>query len=234
MGGGGGGPPPPLVTDMSTKSPIVFYFDFISPYAYLAWTQIHALAARHGREVEPRPILFAALLNAYGHKGPAEIPPKRAYIFKECLRRAHRLGVTLVPPPTHPYNPLLALRATLAAPEGAPRRALIDALYQAAWAGGGGVDAPAKVIAAATAAGLDGEALVGAADAPAIKARLRSETDGAIAAGAFGVPTMIADAELFWGVDSLGDLEAFLDGRDPIDRAALERWSGIEPSASRI
>src|SRR5947207_2147613 len=111
-----------------SSSTLQFYFDFISPYAYLGWTQIHLLAGRHGSTVEPVPILFAALLNTYGHKGPAEIPPKRAYIFKNVLRLAHRLGVPLQPPPAHPFNPLLALRVASLPMEAGERRRLIDAL----------------------------------------------------------------------------------------------------------
>src|SRR5262245_43770609 len=80
-------------------APIDFYFDFVSPYAYLGWTQIHALAARHGRTVRAVPTLFAALLNHSGTLGPAEIPLKRVYIFKDALRTAKVFGVPLEPPP---------------------------------------------------------------------------------------------------------------------------------------
>src|SRR5262245_64367925 len=93
-------------------APVRFLFDYLSPYAYIAWTQVHGLAERHGRQVEPVPILFAALLGTYGHKGPAEIPPKRVYTFKHVVRLAHRVSVPLKPPPAHPFNPLLALRVT--------------------------------------------------------------------------------------------------------------------------
>ena len=89
---------------------IRFHFDFISPYAYLAWTQIHALAARHGRSVEPVPVLFAALLDHHGTKGPAEIPAKRRYLMFDVVRKARALGVPIGPPPAHPFDPLLALR----------------------------------------------------------------------------------------------------------------------------
>jgi hypothetical protein len=65
-----------------TSNPLLFYFDFLSPYAYLAWCEIHNLAARHQREVVPIPVLLAALLRAHGQRGPAEIAPKREYIFK--------------------------------------------------------------------------------------------------------------------------------------------------------
>ena len=216
-------------------APVVrFLFDFISPYAYLAWTQIHAAVGRRGAVVEPVPVLFAALLNAHGTKGPAEVPAKRIYIFKDTLRRAGRLGVPLVPPPTHPFNPLLALRAASIDLPAEPRRALIDALFQAAWGGGGGVAGAAEVAAAATAAGLDGEKIARSAGADEVKARLRGQTDEAIATGAFGVPTMIVGAELFWGLDSLDLLDAYLGGEAPLDPALLSRWSTITASASRI
>ena len=126
-------------------APLTFYFDLGSPYAYLAWTQIHAIAARRHATVEPTPVLFAGLLNAHGQKGPAEIPPKRIYVFKDTLRRARRLGIPLSPPPSHPFNPLLALRASsLELPEDR-RRALVDALFRATWGGGESPSLPGLV-----------------------------------------------------------------------------------------
>src|SRR5262245_1091901 len=136
-----------------------FLFDFISPYAYLGWTQIHAVAERHGAAVEPVPVLFAAMLNANGSKGPAEIPPKRLYLFKGLPPRSRRLGIPLSPPPSHPFNPLPALRAASVEISADQRRPLIDALFRATWGGGGGVEGKAEVAAAATSAGLDGEAI---------------------------------------------------------------------------
>lgn len=210
-----------------------FYFDFISPYAYLGWTQIHALAERHGRDVEPVPILFAALLNAYGHKGPAEIPPKRIYVFKNALRLAHRLGVPLRPPPAHPFNPLLALRVASAPMDPAARRRLIDALFAATWGGGDGVTEPEAVARAAREAGLDGAALLREAAAPAAKERLRQQTDGALGRGVFGVPSIEADGEIFWGYDAFPDVEELLLGRDPVPPDALARWANLPASARR-
>lgn len=213
--------------------PIRVYFDFISPYAYLAWTQIHALAGRHGRAVEPVPVLFAAMLDAWGHKGPAEIPPKRAYLFKDALRRARRAGVPLSPPPTHPFNPLLALRLASLPMDVATQRALITALFHATWGGGGGVTDPAAVAALADAVGLDGAAVVREAGGAEAKERVRAQTAAAIAEGAFGVPTLLVDGELFWGFDAFGDIDAKLRGDDPIDDAALRRWHDLEASSVR-
>ena len=212
--------------------PIYFHFDLLSPYAAIAWSQIHALAAAHGREVRPVPTLLAALLAHGGTRGPAEIPAKRVYVFKDSLRSARRLGVPLIPPPNHPFNPLLALRAASMV-EGEAQRRLIDQLFYGAWGGGGGVESPEAVAALAARAGLDGERVIEAATSPEARARLRAQTDEAIAAGVFGVPTMRVDGELFWGYDSFAHLDAFLGGHDTITAEDLQPWLHIQPSATR-
>jgi 2-hydroxychromene-2-carboxylate isomerase len=216
-----------------TRAPLRFYFDYVSPYAYLAWTQIHALASRHGREVDAIPALFAGLLNAHETRGPAEIPAKRRYVYRDALRTALRIGVALAPPPAHPFNPLLALRVSSLDLPAAPRRALIDALFAATWAGLGGIAGPAEVARAAQRAGLDGEALIAQAATTDTKDRLRRHTDQAIADGAFGVPTIIADGELFWGYDSLPNLEAVLRGEVAIDAAVTAQWENLPAAATR-
>lgn len=213
--------------------PLRFYFDFISPYAYLAWSRVPALAARQGRALEPVPVLFAALLGRYGHLGPAEIPPKREYIFKDVLRRGHELGLPVAPPPAHPFNPLVALRVASLPLPAATRLRAIDALFRATWGGGPGVHEAAVVAEVLDRAGLDGQAMVREASGEAAKAALRRQTEAAIEAGVFGVPTVVVDGELFWGNDALSDVERFLRGEDPIDRAMLERWRDLPAAAER-
>lgn len=215
------------------NSPIRFYFDYVSPYAYLAWTQMHALAARHGRAVEPVPALLGGVLSALGTKGPAEVAPKRDYLFKHLVRLAHDLGVPFVAPPSHPFNPLAALRVTLAVEEAGARQRLVSALYAAAWADGGGVERPEQVAAVAQSVGLDPGPLLAAAQTPGVKERLRQNTEELLQRGGFGVPTYTADGELFFGVDSLGHLERFLRGEDPLTPEALERWRHLPSTASR-
>lgn len=206
------------------------YFDFISPYAYLVWHAIHPLAERHGRTVEPVPIVLAVLLNAYGHLGPAEIPPKRVYAFKDVAWKAAALGLTVQPPPSHPFNPLLALRVVGLA-DGAQRDRLISALYDEVWAGGRGVERPEVVAEVAEACGVEDP--IARATAPESKVRLKANTAEALRAGAFGVPTIVADGELFWGVDSLPHLDRFLTGENPVDPDLLQRWLDLPASASR-
>lgn len=215
------------------SSPLRFHFDYLSPYAYLAWTQIHDLAARHGRAVEPVPVLFAALLDHWGTKGPAEVAPKRVYVFKDALRSARRLGVPLAPPPTHPFNPLLALRASSLPLEPSQRTALISALFSEVWGGGGGVTEPSVVAACAARCGLDGDAIVRSANDAATRDALRGATARAVAEGVFGVPTVAVDGELFWGLDALPHLDVHLRGDDPVDDALVARWAQVTAGAVR-
>jgi len=220
-------------------APLTFYFDFISPYAWLGWSHINDLAERHQRAVEPRPILFAALLNHYGHLGPAEIPPKREYVMKNCLRVGAEHGVVVRPPPSHPFNPLLALRIACVEQPYSQQRRAIQALFEATWAGGPGVTDPATVAGLLDAArergdvGAGGSALVAAAGTPEVKARLKANTAAALADGVFGVPTVIADGELFWGFDAFPHLERFLEGRDAVDPALMEAWRDLPSTAQR-
>lgn len=210
-----------------------FYFDYISPYAYVAWFEAQKLASARGRELVPEPIVFAAILNALGQKGPAEIAPKRVYTFKDAYRKAHRAGLPLALPPSHPFNPLLALRATLLVPERERHRA-VTALYRATWGGGSGVETEDAVRAALDSAGLDGADLVRRASDASTKAELKSKTEAAIARGLFGVPTLDVDGELFWGVDGLAFVDAFLDGDDPVPQDAEARWKDLPSSAARV
>jgi 2-hydroxychromene-2-carboxylate isomerase len=210
------------------RDDITFHFDFISPYAYLAWTQIHALAARHGKRVVPIPTLLAALLAHGATKGPAEIPAKRAYLVVDTIRTARLLGVTFVPPASHPFNPLLPLRVASLDATDDERRARIDALFSAAWAKGEPIDTPEAV----TRVLGDGD-LARRAQEPAAKERLRAQTETAIASGVFGVPTIIVGGDVFWGVDSLGHLERHLRGEGVDTRAEMVKWLPVRATAQR-
>jgi 2-hydroxychromene-2-carboxylate isomerase len=215
-------------------TPVRIYFDFISPNAYLAWSQLPALAARHGAAVTPVPVLFAGLLEAHGRLGPAEIPVQMRWMWKNVKRKAALLGLPLSPPAFHPFNPLLALRASsLSLPE-VERHALIDALFAAVWARGLHVSEPPVVAEVANEIGLDGASIVAAAQEPEAKARLRDQTADAIARDVFGVPSMEAGDELFWGYDDFPYLELFLSGNDPLSAADRKNWSArLTPSAVR-
>jgi 2-hydroxychromene-2-carboxylate isomerase len=215
---------------MSSAGLIRFYFDYESPNAYLAWTQLPALAARTGAAVLPVPVLYAALLDAHGQIGPGEQPAKGRWMMKNVVRKAALLGLELNPPAFLPFNPLLALRVTLLAPDES-RDAVIDSLFRAVWARRLHVSEPAVVEAILGDLGLDGAALVARAQEPEVKARLRRDTEHAIGRGVFGVPMMEVADELFWGYDDFPFLELFLTGKDPLP-ASLRGDGLAAPTAS--
>src|SRR4029453_9769516 len=155
-------------------STIKFYFDYESPNAYLAWTQLPKLANRHGFTVDPVPILYAALLDANGQLGPGEQPTKGLWMSKNLVRKALLLGVPLNRPAFIPFNPLLALRMTILPLEDGMRRALIDAFFRAVWVRGLHVSDATVAEAVASEIGLPGPLLVAQAQTPETKSQLRA------------------------------------------------------------
>ncbi len=210
-----------------------FFFDYISPNAYLAWPQIRRIAAQYDRRLEPRPVLFAALLQAHGQAGPAEIRPKMSWMVRNCLRKAHSLGMELRAPASHPFNPLLALRVTRALQGSAQHAAVIDALFAATWAQSRDLSDPRTVHAVLTACGCEASRVIEHAGSDEMKLALRTDTDTAIARGVFGVPSVIAGSELFFGFDDLPWLERHLNGDDVFDAAEYDAWLEVQPSAWR-
>ncbi len=208
---------------------LYFFFDYISHNAYLAWTQLPALAKKHGLRIEPVPVLFAGLLSHYKQVGPAEVPAKSRWMLWNVLRKAQALNVPIAPPHSHPFNPLASLRATCCAMPDAERLILVDRLFRATWA------ESLPVSDAATVARLAGEARLAESQTDTVKAQLRANTDDALSAGVFGVPTMLVRDELFWGFDDLEYLKQFLDGRDPVsaDRSSYQSWFAVLPTATR-
>lgn len=216
------------------RGPLRFHFDYLSSNAYLAWVALPAIAERFGRRIELVPVLFPKLLEAYGQLGPAEVPPKMRWMARNNLRKAQLLGLTLRPPAFHPFNPLLALRISSLDLEDDARARLVSGLFRAVWTDRRHASEPAVVAAVADEAGLDGATLVAAAQTPDAKDRLRRQTEEALAAGVFGVPTVIVDGELFFGYDDFGFLERFLAGEDPLDAVQAAHWTGPQrPSAMR-
>jgi 2-hydroxychromene-2-carboxylate isomerase len=210
-----------------------FYFDYLSPYAYLASREIPALCERQGIELRLRPVLFAGLLNHWGQRGPAEIPPKATHTAKECMRHALLREIPFRPPRHHPFNPLTALRATLAEVAGDEQPRVMRAIYEMGWGAGGDLGNAEEIAGALDAADLDGAAIVERANSPLAKAALRRDTADAIARGVFGIPTMLVGEELFWGLDQLTYLELFLEGKDPLADVKFDELGFQGPSAWR-
>lgn len=195
--------------------PVRLWFDYLSPYSYLALARAEPFAAEHDVAWEVRPVLYAALLDATGLTGPAEIPIKRRYTIHDVARCASLLGIPLVGPPVHPFRSLEALRATTLFLDDPRAACLAVALSRAAWAEGRDLTRLETIEVVVEATGLDASDLAGRIGSPEAKAMLRSLTDEAISAGVFGVPTFGLDEELFWGHDRMGHLAARLEGRLP-------------------
>ena len=212
---------------------IPFYFDYISHNAYLAWTQLPKLADELNINFKPIPVLFGAMLKQNGTLGPAEVPPKNKWMTKDVIRKAKLLNVALAPPATHPFNPLLALRATCAVPAEQDPSPLIDALFVAAWAESRDITNPDVVVDVANKAGFDGGMLLEQTQNPDVKKILIDNVSGALENGVFGVPSMLVGDELFWGYDDLPHFKLTVQGEDPFDPAEFEAWQRVKPSVQR-
>ena len=189
---------------------ITFYLDFISPYAWLAFDAWPQAMQGIGHRVVHKPILFAALLKHHGQLGPAEIPAKRDWTYRQVLWQAHQQGSPLQLPAMHPFNPLGLLRLALACDaSGEPNRYVCEKIFRHVWCSGQEVADPQRL------AQLTAE-LAPARDPSAaeVKQALQTHTEEAIAQGVFGVPSFAVDDKLFWGQDALPMLRAYLQG-DP-------------------
>lgn len=205
--------------------PLHWYFDFVSPYSYLHWQKLKQLP--QFAQITPVPIVFGAVLHHLGNLGPAEIPAKRRFIYRQLLWTAAQDGVPLQFPPGHPFNPLAALRLCLAAGASA---AAVDAVFDWIWGQGHAGDSAQALEPVAAALGIS-DVAAAIADA-GVKEQLRRNTETAIAAGVFGVPTLAIGSDLFWGNDAHGLMAAVLD--DP-GMLLQPDWQALEtlPAAVR-
>jgi 2-hydroxychromene-2-carboxylate isomerase len=221
---------------------VKFYFDPISPYAWLAWNPVLSLCRKHNVELVPAPILFAGLLNHHGQLGPAEIPSKKIFIMKDVARRANARGLTVNPPPSHPFNPLLALRSMTVVindkvVDSGVKFDFVSAILDACWVKGEDLSDKKTIISVADKLGLHGHEIVRSAqNDQQHKDTLKANTDNAIAEGVFGVPTCIIDGDLYWGsetdtIDQIG--KAVVGDPVPVPPELLQRWVNIKASASR-
>lgn len=185
---------------------ITCYLDFISPYAYLAFESLPEALMGHSYSVTYKPVLFAAMLKHHGQLGPAEIPAKREWTYRQVQWLAHSQGIDFQMPAAHPFNPLALLRLAVACGEqGVPNRYVCETVFRHVWRGGADAVEPGRL------AGLTQQLNpLRPVNGDEVKQELKAHTDEAIQTGVFGVPSFAVDGKLFWGLDALPMLRDYL------------------------
>jgi 2-hydroxychromene-2-carboxylate isomerase len=195
-----------------TKDPVEFWFDFASPYSYIASERIDELVAKHGRKVKWRPIMLGAAFKASGLPFLVNVPLKGEYSKRDFDRSARYLGVPYTFPPRFPVTTLAAARGYywLHGQDCNKAREFAHAVFRAYWVDGRDIGELPVVLEIAGTLGIDGDAYIAAIATPEIKERLKRETDAAIAKGMFGAPYFMVDGEPFWGADRLPQIDKWL------------------------
>lgn len=200
---------------------VTWYFDFVSPFAYIG---LHRLKELPGDiTIDYRPVLFAGLLNHWGQKGPAELVTKRRYTYRWSHWWANSLGLPFRYPAAHPFNPLHHLRLAIAC---GSKPEAIRVIFDDLWTTGGDAASPERFAALSKKLGVD------QVD-PEAKDVLRRNTERAVERGVFGVPTFDVDGELFWGADSIEFLKAFLKDASVIKNPEMKRLDDLPAAATR-
>lgn len=203
-----------------------WYFDFISPFSYLQLERIGRLRARI--EITPIPIVFGAILKHHGQLGPAEIRGKREFTYRFAQWTAEREGIAFRFPPAHPFNPIAALRLAIAAGATWPA---ITAIFEYIWKDGRAGDDAESLADVGRALGIDDVAVAVAHED--VKTALRTNTEAAVAAGVFGVPTLRIGGELFWGNDATALIEDWLDKPSRFDAPEYRRIASLPRAVER-
>jgi len=192
--------------------PITFYFDFSSPYGYVAAQLIAPIATRHRRDVLWRPVLLGAIFKSTGGRPLRELGLKWDYSRHELARAARRHNFPFVVPERFPFPAVAASRAFywLEATDPGHAAPFARAVFRAAFAEGRDMSLPIAVAATAATVGIDDAALMSALDDQRWKDRVRAETDQALAQGVFGSPFFVIDGEPFWGAERLPEIDAWL------------------------
>ena len=201
-------------------SSIDWYFDFVSPYSYFGLHRLKEFSV----PVAYKPVLFAGLLNHWGQKGPAEIPAKRKWTYRNCVWEAQKLGIPFRFPALHPFNPLQHLRLALAA--GCTPQAVCK-VFEFVWTTGKDACDPARFSALCTELGVD------PSKRPEVKDLLRKNTEEAAARGVFGVPSFVIQDEVFWGADSVEFAKSFLADPQVLDNEEMRRLDNLPAGAAR-
>lgn len=203
-----------------------WYFDFISPYAYLQLMDFKRLP--DSLAIHYRPVLFAGLLKHWGQKGPAEIPAKRRHTYRQCQWLAERAGIPFKFPPVHPFNPLRALRLSIAL---GTEPAIIGAIFEFIFAEGRDIQSDDEWKVLADRLEIDDPDAL--ASQPEVKSALRENTEKAVRRGVYGVPTFAVGDELFWGADTTDMLRDYLADPQLFSRGEMARIDAMPMGVKR-
>lgn len=206
---------------------ITWYFDFISPFAYLQQARFQQFPK--AVTIQAKPVLFAGLLNHWENKGPAEIPAKRIFTYEHVLWLGKKIGIPLRMPPAHPFNPLRALRLAIAMESDL---LVINKIFSYIWQDGLAIDDDAAWSEFSYSLGIDKPDEL--STQTQVKQQLRQNTEAAIKAGVFGVPSIIADGHLFWGYDATDMYLDYQQNPKLFDDAELKAINHIPLAAQRI
>lgn len=207
---------------------IYFFFDFQSPYSYLCWKDVQQRRERwekQGYHLKYYPISMGSLIASYETLGPAQIPPKRDFLFRQCLRRAKDKGIELKTPARLPFNPVEVLRLGTSSLAGELQIEMIETLFNAIWRDR--VDMENEEALETYLKDQLNVTLSEISSSDKLKLarkELKQNLKLAKELGAFGVPSLIVEEELFWGHDALLDLEKRLEGRDELDHEEYQRF----------
>lgn len=210
---------------------IAFYLDFISPYAYLAFEELPRALQGLSYHVVYKPVFLGGLLKHNAVLGPAEVPPKRHWIYRHVQWLAQHNGVPLDFPAAHPFNPLGLLRLAVASDaRGLPNRYVCETLFRHVWVGGADAANPQRL-----ADVTQNLAPVQDSCSDAVKAQLKAHAEEAISREVFGVPSFEVDGKVFWGLDALPMLRAYLEGDASLAGSEADmRWNRVQAWPSGI
>ena len=182
-----------------------FYFDFGSPAAYLAWTQLPKICGANRAQLVWKPMLLGGVFQATGNRAPMTVPLKGSYLFVDLARFARRYDVPLHFNPNFPINTLTLMRAAvgLQLRQDARFEDYCAAMFRAIWVDAHNMNDPAVVAAVLAQAGFDPQALLALSSEPAVKEELKARTEAAVQRGVFGAPTFFVADQMYWGQDRL-------------------------------
>lgn len=189
-----------------------YFFDYVSPFSYLADSQLPGLIERTGAELVYRPVLLGGIMQAAGNSPPFTVPNKGAWVARDSQRWAQRYGVPLNPNPHFPFKTVRPMRAAIALLDEPGFADFHRAAFAAVWRDGLDLGDEAVLREVLGKAGCDADAVITACGDPAVKEGLQQNTAEAVERGAFGAPTFLVGDELFFGNDRLDFVEEALAG----------------------